>query len=475
MSEKNEIIEAHGHQIEKSVVLDVPVEVALPKAEERLVIGATPKGETEQPQGGLEIVSLADYPRDIEGRIDYHGIKISGGDPIEALLIDPLVPINAENATGYKAIRKGEVISADKLARRFGKETGFGIAMDENGKLVIENTRPGTPVDVLSIKPIENNQDIDTQAAESARKLMGVEETDEEAPESLEAIAELHVEAAEDIGETAAAQVVDFEEEPEAEKEKSHEPTLEQILFEGKAQYDRQLDGIIRTTSEEVTHGISRMEAAAQEFDGSVRSFNHLEDDATSLRKIVAGIENSVYNDDGVRTLLTRLDESLQGTYNRARGAIEGGVNDTLRPLTAVKKALQDAEAAITVQDQGLNEFVQSEMQKHQDDAETVKAPESTGGEFTAKIASTSDILAEIEAIPSANKSEIEEKLRTLYGIIGHLNVMKDESRVRGFDANEIRMVAAQVENLSKDNQQLLISGKLEQHIADIRGTLRVQ
>lgn len=185
MSEQNEILSPKDRTIEVSTITDVPAEFALPKGKDRLVIGAKPQTTEEQPDGGIEVISLAEYPRDRDGIVNYKGVFIDGGPagPVEALLIDPLVPINENEGTGYKALRKGEVVSADKLAKRFKKEAGFSIGLDKDGKVMIENGNPDRPIDVLAIQIIEK----------------------ELSPEQSE---ELHEEAADDMGELATEQLV---------------------------------------------------------------------------------------------------------------------------------------------------------------------------------------------------------------------------------------------------------------------------
>lgn len=203
MSEQNEIITSNGHQIEKSMVTDTPLEAALPLDGERLVVGAIENSESKQGATGLEVVSLAGYPRNERGEIEYRGILLSG--KLEAIIVDPAVTPDFATGTGFKGLRKNEVVPDETLTKRFGKEAGFNLGLDQEGKVMIENKNPQTPLNVLSIKPIETP--VEDQAVESVPKLLDltskVAEASPQAPEVANTSEELRVEAAEDLGEIA--------------------------------------------------------------------------------------------------------------------------------------------------------------------------------------------------------------------------------------------------------------------------------
>lgn len=179
MSELDNIPNEKKYSIEKSTITDIPAEFELPTGQDRLVIGAQSRMESEKPDSGIEVISLATYPISTEGIINFRGTFIdSEKGAIAAILIDPTEAINTDLRTGYKALRLGEVVSPSKLAKRFGKEAGFSIGLDKDGVVIIENSDTSRTIDVLSITPNE--------------KVLTPQESEE-----------LREEAAEDMGEVA--------------------------------------------------------------------------------------------------------------------------------------------------------------------------------------------------------------------------------------------------------------------------------
>jgi hypothetical protein len=468
MSEQNEILTAKDHTIEKSSVTDVPADFLLPIGDERLVIGAKPNTDSEKPESGLEVISLAELPRDAAGNIQYKGFTLRGN--VGALLVDPSVSPDFKNGTGFKGLRHGEIVSGDTLATRFGKEAGFNVGLDQDGKIMIENINPDTKTDVLVIKQIEKAA-VEDQAVESARKLMGIDA--EVAIDSPEAEEELHEEAAEDMGELATESLVEVEEEPvqpeEAEVAAEAGEIAEQLV-QVKAEYDRRVGNVLEGIKSEVRGALSGLEKDSQDAANSLRSsLRQVGDAADTMRRIASRIEGE--NDMSyARRALTDLSGELHSAYGRIGASAERG-NDAIRYTERSKKVLDESIGELTVTDKSFEQHV----------AELVSKETNPGAVETPVFGTKDEVLTlrkskdELDAVTTALRTSAKvsgDYTVQLRRAIGMVDMMIQEASRGRLDTEELRRIARNIGDLAEDRSGLRGYAAVEEPVGNIKRTI---
>jgi hypothetical protein len=457
MSEQNELLTSNGHQIEKSTVTDTPVEVLLPVGDERLVIGATQYTESEQGHTGLEVVSLAGYPRNERGEIDYNGTLLNS--KLEAILVDPTVAPDFEAGSGFKGLRKNEVISSETLTKRFGKEAGFNLGLDESGSVMIENVDPQKSLDILSIKPIETA--VEDQAVESARKLLALEsETNEvstDAPEIEETSEELHEEAAEDMGEKATEQVID---EPER-----LEPSLDQILGEVKAHYKQKTGMLMDDATQDAYRLLGGIEDAVQQVDGSIRELSYLSVEASNLTRLIANIEMSNYNNDMVRGTLSKMLNGLHSMYARVNQASQYGVVEISQPALQLDTTFEQAKSNIGANDASFISVIEEQKQRFQDQEPTV-VPEVTTSDFLAKVQNAQKTMGGLVSAPTSIQGELNATAEQLRTQLEYLDNMMQHHDIQ---ASDLQPVVVAFNQIAENSNALLLGPKLQETIDTLR------
>jgi hypothetical protein len=463
MSEQNEILTANNHTIEKSSVKDVPVEFTLPVGDERLVIGAKPSTESEgKTESGLEVISLADYPRTAGDDIKYNGIILNG--TIRALLIDPSVTPDFKSGTGFKGIRAGEIISGDTLATRFGKEAGFNIGLDNEGKLMIENINPDSKTDVLVIKPIEEGA-VEDKAVESALKLMGMDA--EVVVDSPEAEEELHEEAAEDMGEIATENLVAIEEEPETNGEISE---VAEQLTRAKADYDRRVDNVLEGIKSNARTALTGLENDSQEAANSLRSsLRQVGDAADTMRRIASRIEGE--NDmNYARRALTDLSGELHSAYGRMGASAERG-NDAISYTERSKKVFDESIGELTMTDKSFEQHA-AELVAKETHPEAVELPVFGTKDKIAALRKSKD---ELDAVTTALRTSTKvagDYTVQLRRAIGTIDGMIQEASRGRLDTGELRRIARNIGDLAEDRSGLRGYAAVEEPVGNIKRTV---
>lgn len=464
MSEQNEILTAKNHTIEKSSVTDVPAEFMLPVGDERLVIGAKPHTESEEkPDSGLEVISLADYPRDAGDNIRYNGITING--TIRALIVDPSVAPDLRNNTGLKGLRAGEVVSSAKLAARFGKEAGFNIGLDKEGKLMIENINPDVKTDVLVIKPIAEG-DVDNQAAESARKLMDI--NTEVVVDSPEAEEELHEEAAEDMGEIATENLVEIEE-PEAletvEKKAEVSEIAEQLTL-AKAEYDQRINNVLDGIKSEARASLSRVGQDASEAGNGMRSsLRQAGDTADTMRRIASRIESE--SDMGyAKRALNDVSNELHSAYARMNASTERG-NDAMSSLNRSKNVLDESIGELIHTDKNFEQHV-AELVAKDENPDAVEKPVFGTKDEVLQLRKSKDELDEVATALRTGAKLSGDYTVVLRRALGTIDSMIQEASYGRIDTDNLRYIARTVGNLADDRSALSRYAAVEEPVGKI-------
>ena len=477
MTEQNEILNAKKHTIEKSSVSDVPAEFALPVGNERLVIGAKQHTESEQkPESGLEVISLADYPRDAKGNITYNGVTIRGN--IRAILVDPSVTPDFKNNTGLKGLRAGEVVSADTLATRFGKEAGFSIGLDEEGKVLIENVNPDAKTDVLVIKPIKET-DIENQAAESARNLMGIDT--EVVVDSPEAEEELREEAAEDMGETATENLVEVEEEPEVESEETETTDVVEAEVEvseiaeqlamAKAEYDRRIDNILNSIKSEAQGPLSRVVQDSLEAGNGMRSsLRQAGETADAIRRIASRVESEgdiAY----AKRALSDVSNELHASYARMNASAELG-NGAMSSLNRSKNVLDESIGELTRADKIFEQYIAQIIAKDEN-PDAVEKPVFGTKDEALKLRKSKDTLNEVATTLNTGTKLSGDYTVVLRRALGTIDTMVQEAAYGRIDTNDLRRIARSIGDLADDREGTSRYAAIEEPVNQILQTVR--
>lgn len=174
--------------------------------------------------------------------------------------------------------------------------------------------------------------------------------------------------------------------------------------------------------------GVTNFEEAASKYDGGLKSFDDLSDDAALFLRFINGVHDT-YSVASLQTALTQLNTSIQQKYHTA-----------LRGVTQGRQAMAESRESISRAVTGVDAL--------QDVTKTLEA---------------------IKIIPSpTNVDEIDRKLRAVASFSDHLTKVIQTSYQQGFREDELRGMVSQLQSFTKGNQELTISKKLEEPLKSI-------
>ena len=181
--------------------------------------------------------------------------------------------------------------------------------------------------------------------------------------------------------------------------------------------------------------GVTNFEEAASKYDGGLKSFDDLSDDATLFLRFINGVHDT-YSVASLQTALKQLNVSIQQKYHTA-----------LRGVTQGRQAMAESRESISRAVTGVDAL--------QDVTTTLEA---------------------IQIIPSpTNVDEIDRKLRAVASFSDHLTKVIQTSYQQGFHEDELRGMVSQLQSFTKGNQELTISKKLEEPLQSILKVVQAQ
>jgi hypothetical protein len=391
--ESSEKFTSNNHQIEISKVGEFPVEVQLPVAGDRLVVGATETVDTEKGSSGLEVIPIANLERNEAGETMYNGVVVWFNPDVVAIVVDPLVPPRfhdrqTNETAGFKGLRLDEHVTTDTLKKRFGKDIGFSFALDAKGGLIVENNDPHKPVDILSIKPVDNEKD---PAIESARTILDLHESETRSPEAQEELREVVAEA---IGEVAIEECVEAP--AETVESKNPEVPAEQLdeqddqkqneNVENLATYERQIRGILEDVSAETGKAVAAASTDLEDARAGMRTgLQRIGDTHDTLMRALSRVEGGDREMLG-RTLVDARAE-LQGSFGRMNLAGEK-IGDAKGRAGRMSENFATAINELRVKDAAFGHVLEASL--------TTEKPQLVGQDHITMLGNSAGSVAEI-------------------------------------------------------------------------------
>lgn len=472
--------EQQQHITQALRVGETPQEFAPPDGEAALVITHMPVPETDedrlaaelQPLVGLELISKEEASRRF-------GKKFTG--EVEALLVMRGATPDFESHTGYKGVRRGEVINSDTLTKRFGGDYSFNVGITETGQVMVENLTPDENLSVMRTEAPLPASEIDEETQPRivrsdfedmhtvAETAVDLRESEEAAPETAEHN-ELMQEVIEPLGETAIEQVEEEtglqieppeadaeaqeidsgEEEPdEDESLKTHESELTPEALEqlrgAVGQYERAVLGVVNETRENASGALQRLEEAAHDVDAALGSLRHINQTVADLNSTISRIESGDYDTYLWRGWLQNIVNDLHAAYP-ALGRIEATASGDLRQWSvAVKDVFEGSTGTLRWQEGGAQATLEGYMSGY--------GPEAIPRDI--RIRSTEPVVSLYrnaahqtdELIPAINRisGDSQEMMRTYRVLTHRLEEFVQSSYAQRVETEELRYVARQL------------------------------
>jgi|GEM_PF-6149370 len=380
---------------------------------------------------GFEVVSLAGFPRDKDGNIEYEGQKLSS--KLDAMIRHGGVAPDYANGTGFKGLRKGEVVDTGKLTARFGQEASFSVALDEEGTVMVENADPDTALEIAQI--VESEKTIDeTPMPEEATEEIDETET-EPTNEEVPVEAEPAVEA--------------------AEKEEVNElfnetDSLNDRLKMAKDEFDRQVASEIDTTESDFRRGERMVGSALDESERTVGSaMMNIGEQTNELTMIAGRLDGGMIDARQARLALDEVVSQLHRSkrqFDQASESLEVGQQRLVRMDTSI----QDTVETIHTKEGQFGAFVE-ETAAQSNDREGVSMPDKDTTDAIKQLndltASQGDLVAAISRIKLGTgdfANRVSGHIRQIDSIIGN-------SQYGEMDPAELRRLSSELSELSQD------------------------
>jgi uncharacterized protein YjbJ (UPF0337 family) len=285
----------------------------------------------------------------------------------------------------------------------------------------------------------------------------------------IETSAELHEEAAENMGELATGKSAALEEDPETEAEASPESSdeLQNKLAGAKHEYERRVGNILDDTMNRTQGMLDKLAGNTRESQAQINSaLRNVSEGVAMLRQLAARMEGG---DDPVyaRSALNNLSDVLHSSYSQMNSGVES-TSDSIRASRGIFSDFEESAKELSMQDHIAHEHVAGELAQKEPGIE-VTVPEFSTQSEVAQLDKTKEDLEGVVTDLRRVEGSATESVALLRRTIGVVDGMSHDALNGRFDTSELHRLVAQLTNVLEANQAVRILGSMDEKFGDMK------